>query len=139
MQDGIRPCRLDFFKKIIKCAARLLDRLEYVHIHKWILLDLYCRNNDKNASVHVLFSFLPSTFFLMMFISQQSPEIACHHSALAHFAQLGKDGERTPSLKLGYVSVLRRKLWDCDETNNFIWDFWHPKNFKDIKNTCYQN
>ena len=28
VQDGIRVCRLDFFKKIISCAARLLDRLE---------------------------------------------------------------------------------------------------------------
>ena len=30
VQDVIRPCRLDFFKKIIKRAACLLDRLEYV-------------------------------------------------------------------------------------------------------------
>ena len=30
MQDVIRPCRLDFFKKIIKHAACLLDRLEYL-------------------------------------------------------------------------------------------------------------
>ena len=29
VQDVIRPCRLDFFKKIIKRAACLLDRLEY--------------------------------------------------------------------------------------------------------------
>ena len=29
VQDGIRVCRLDFFKKIISCAARLLDRPEY--------------------------------------------------------------------------------------------------------------
>ena len=29
VQDGIRPCRLEFFKKLIKCAARLLDRLGY--------------------------------------------------------------------------------------------------------------
>ena len=28
VQDGIRVCRLDFFKKLISCAARLLDRLE---------------------------------------------------------------------------------------------------------------
>ena len=28
VQDGIRVCRLDFFKKLINCAARLLDRLE---------------------------------------------------------------------------------------------------------------
>ena len=28
VQDGIRMCRLDFFKKLISCAARLLDRLE---------------------------------------------------------------------------------------------------------------
>ena len=28
VQDVIRPCRLDFFKKIIKRAACLLDRLE---------------------------------------------------------------------------------------------------------------
>lgn len=32
VQDGIRVCRLDFFKKLISCAARLLDRLEYVLI-----------------------------------------------------------------------------------------------------------
>ena len=30
VQDVIRPCRLDFFKKIIKRAACLLDRLEYM-------------------------------------------------------------------------------------------------------------
>ena len=30
VQDVIRPCRLDFFKKIIKRAACLLDRLEYI-------------------------------------------------------------------------------------------------------------
>ena len=30
VQDVIRPCRLDFFKKIIKRAACLLDRLEYL-------------------------------------------------------------------------------------------------------------
>ena len=30
VQDGIRVCRLDFFKKLISCAARLLDRLEYL-------------------------------------------------------------------------------------------------------------
>ena len=30
VQDGIRVCRLDFFKKIISCAARLLDRPEYI-------------------------------------------------------------------------------------------------------------
>ena len=29
VQDVIRPCRLEFFKKIIICAARLLDTLEY--------------------------------------------------------------------------------------------------------------
>ena len=28
VQDVIRPCRLDFFKKLIKRAACLLDRLE---------------------------------------------------------------------------------------------------------------
>ena len=28
VQDVIRPCRLDFFKKLIICAARLLDRPE---------------------------------------------------------------------------------------------------------------
>ena len=28
VQDGIRVCRLDFFQKLISCAARLLDRLE---------------------------------------------------------------------------------------------------------------
>ena len=28
VQDGIRVCRLDFFKILINCAARLLDRLE---------------------------------------------------------------------------------------------------------------
>ena len=35
VQDVIRPCRLDFFKKIIKRAARLLDTLEYLlmYIH----------------------------------------------------------------------------------------------------------
>ena len=30
VQDVIRLCRLDFFKKIIKRAACLLDRLEYL-------------------------------------------------------------------------------------------------------------
>ena len=34
VQDGIRPCRLEFFKKLIKCAACLLDRLEYTHCVK---------------------------------------------------------------------------------------------------------
>ena len=28
VQDVIRPCRLEFFKKLIICAARLLDTLE---------------------------------------------------------------------------------------------------------------
>ena len=32
VQDGIRLCRLEFFKKLISCAARLLDRLEYVSL-----------------------------------------------------------------------------------------------------------
>ena len=30
VQDGIRVCRLDFFKKLISCAAHLLDRPEYL-------------------------------------------------------------------------------------------------------------
>jgi len=30
VQDVIRPCRLEFFKKLIICAARLLDTLEYL-------------------------------------------------------------------------------------------------------------
>ena len=33
VKDGIRPCRLEFFKKIIKFAARLLDRLEYTILY----------------------------------------------------------------------------------------------------------
>ena len=28
VQDGIRVCRLEFFKKLISCAALLLDTLE---------------------------------------------------------------------------------------------------------------
>ena len=36
VQDVIRPCRLDFFKKIIKRAACLLDRLEYP-LNRYIL------------------------------------------------------------------------------------------------------
>ena len=30
MDDGIRLCRLKIFEKLISCAARLLDRLEYL-------------------------------------------------------------------------------------------------------------
>ena len=33
VQDVIRLCRLDFFKKIIKRAACLLDRLEYISMY----------------------------------------------------------------------------------------------------------
>ena len=29
VQDGIRPCRMEFSKKLIRFAARLLGRLEY--------------------------------------------------------------------------------------------------------------
>ena len=29
VQDGIRACRLEFFKKLIRFAARLFDRLKY--------------------------------------------------------------------------------------------------------------
>ena len=30
VQEVIRPCRLEIFKKLIICAARLLDTLEYL-------------------------------------------------------------------------------------------------------------
>ena len=31
VQDGIRACRLDFFKQLIRFAARLFGSLKYIH------------------------------------------------------------------------------------------------------------
>ena len=42
VQDVIRPCRLDFFKKIIKRAACLLDRLEYIGKVYCVMLNITC-------------------------------------------------------------------------------------------------
>ena len=39
VQDGIRPCRMEFSKKLIRFAARLLGRLEYpswTNVDFWI-------------------------------------------------------------------------------------------------------
>ena len=71
MQDGIRPCRLDFFKKLIKCAARLLD---CIHFHGCIfgivndpqkecskLFSATCNNQKFAVYVHMQIN-SPSSF-----------------------------------------------------------------------------
>jgi hypothetical protein len=39
VQDGIRACRMDFFQKRIRFAARLLRTLEYLQILKKYILE----------------------------------------------------------------------------------------------------
>ena len=49
MQDRIRLCRLEFFKKLINCAAYLFDRLEYIESKDNTTLkkQLFCSNDGS--------------------------------------------------------------------------------------------
>ena len=53
MQDGIRTCRLEFFKKRIKRAASLFDTLEYGQTDMLVEIVDFIRNHPLSYAKNV--------------------------------------------------------------------------------------